>query len=186
MLPASVAAMNDCASSAPCGFPDASARRLEAWQTSSPAGGRIVPRGEPARHARVPRLTAGEASWPSRRRAAGAAAAGADGGSASRPRAYRETRSVGMLVLDDRGRAPRSSPGRLQARLEAARGLPARAAAVAAARHGAPLSGAAAAAGPLPGRGRLFRPTPLLICHDCVPVGQGGAVRRTEIGWLGG
>ena len=91
-------AMNGSGSSARSSCPTRRSSELVAWQAEHLPGierapvVRVVPRGKPARHARVPRLTAG-------RRRAGASpassprrAAGVRDGSSCGPADYRETR----------------------------------------------------------------------------------------------
>ena len=55
-------------------LPDDALDALVAWQATLSLRGRLVPRGEPPRHARVPRLPAGRRAARDRRRAARAAA----------------------------------------------------------------------------------------------------------------
>ena len=86
---------------------------------------------------------------------------------------YRETRSVGMLVLDDAAAArARSRPTCLCA-ARPARRLRAGAAALASPRHRRSVSGAAAAAtgAPRP-RTRSVRPAPLFTFPGCAPAGR--------------
>jgi 2'-5' RNA ligase len=105
-----------------CGLllPRAAAAELAAWQTASLPAGRIVPLGN--LHVTLAFL----GSRPSGDLAAVASAlrvaAPGAGGIVLRVRVYRETRSVGMLVLEDEGGRARAFAERLQDGLES-RGL---------------------------------------------------------------
>ena len=116
-------------------------------------------------------------------RAAALRAAAAAGPAARRSGSsrYRETRSVGMLALDDEDGGAAALAGGSARAARAARRLPARGAALAAARHGAPLPRAAAARRPRrPTSARSVRPTLLSIILVLRP--ERGAVRSLRIG----
>ena len=113
-------AMSDSASSARSPLPGA-VERLVAWQDglTLPAQRiRRVPRREPPRHARVPRRRRRATAWTtspgarSRRRRARSDRAFTAAG-------YRETRSVGMVVLADEGGRATALADELAGRLEA-------------------------------------------------------------------
>ena len=89
------------------------------------------------------------------------------------PAGYRETRSVAMLVLDDLGGGATALAEAVQGRLEALGVYRRERRPLAPARHRGPLPGASAAPARAAGRcERLFRPTRLLIYHDCIREGR--------------
>ena len=87
-----------------------------------------------------------------------------------------------MLVLDDPGGGATALAEDVQGRLEAL-GVYRREAGPGSRTSPWPASGSVRGSGSTPPADgeRLFRPTRLLICHDCI---RRGAVRRTGIGWL--
>ncbi len=98
-------------------LPDSTLDELERWQAEHLSGGRLVPRG----HLHVTLAFLGTTSASELGAIVGAlrgAALEATGITLSAAR-YRETRSVGMLVLDDESGAAEALAGRLFDQLEA-------------------------------------------------------------------
>ena len=148
--------MNGSASSARSGCPTTTLDRLAAWQRAHlrPCGA-VVPRGN--LHVTLAFLGARPAArrGRDRRRAARRRRGGRADRAATRAR-YRETRSVGMVVLADEGGAAAALAADLGARLERLGVYRPRAAGLAAARHrGAASASSRGCDPPLPELGRV-------------------------------
>ena len=163
--------MNGSGSSSRCACPTMPSTRSSAGSASSLAGARIVPR----EHLHVTLAFLGHRPAGELEAIVGALreAAAEAGEIRLTPVRYRETRSVGMLVLEDEGGRRRSSPTTFR------RGSSDSASTAAKNVRGCRISRSRAGASGLGygrsrrRRERLFRPTRLLICPDCIPVGRG-------------